>query len=85
MEVRFTPEIQAEVERWAEATGRPVHELLEDALAGYLPELAKTRDTLDSRYDDLKNGRVKPISAEEVEEHFRAKRAERRAEPNDPV
>jgi hypothetical protein len=25
MEVRFTPEIQAEVERWVEATGRPVH------------------------------------------------------------
>ncbi len=38
-------------------------------------ELAQTRDMLDSRYDDLKTGRVKPIPGEEVEAWFREKSA----------
>jgi hypothetical protein len=37
---------------------------IEDALAGYVPELAETREMLDSRYDDLKSGRVKPVNGE---------------------
>ena len=34
---------------------------MQDALVGYLEELVSLRETLDSRYDDLKDGRVKPI------------------------
>jgi len=34
---------------------------VEDALAGYLGEVAEVRKMLDSRYDDIKSGRVKPI------------------------
>ena len=30
-----------------------------------MDELAQTRDMLNSRYDDLKSGRVKPIDGEE--------------------
>jgi hypothetical protein len=37
-----------------------------DAVAGYLKELGAVRDTLDSRYDDLKSGQVKPIDGEEA-------------------
>ena len=64
MEVHFPPEVQATIDRLVTETGRPVEELIEDALAGYAPELAQTRDMLNSRYDDLKSGRVKPIDGE---------------------
>src|ERR1035438_8851385 len=58
MEVHFTAEVQAKLERWTSETGRPANELLQDALAGYFDELASTREMLNSRYDDLKSGRV---------------------------
>jgi hypothetical protein len=56
-------------------TGCPVEKLIEDAFAGYAPELAQTREMLDSRYDDLKSGRVKPVSRDELVEDFREKSA----------
>ena len=61
-------------------TGRPANELLQDALAGYFEELAETRQVLDSRYDDLKSGRVKPIGGDEVKARLRAKSVARQAE-----
>ena len=66
MEVHFSPEVQAKLERWTTETGRPADELLEDALAGYFDELACTREMLDGRYDDLESGRVRPIDGEEA-------------------
>jgi hypothetical protein len=36
---------------------------------------------LNSRYDDLKSGRVKPISREEIVAHFREKSAARQTQP----
>jgi predicted DNA-binding protein len=80
MEVHFTPDVQAKLERLAIDTGRPADELLQDALAGYFNELAETREMLDSCYDDLKSGRVKPISGDEVKERLRARSAARRSE-----
>jgi predicted transcriptional regulator len=50
----------------AAASGRAPEEIVEDALAGYLDHVASVRQTLDSRYDDLKSGRVKPIDGEEA-------------------
>jgi len=41
--------------------------------AGYLEEVASVRKTLDSRYDDLKNGRVTPIDGEEAFRKLREK------------
>ncbi len=73
------PEIQAKIDRWVSETGRGLDELIEDAVAGYFEELAQTRETLNSRYDDLKSGRVKPISGGEVAAHFREKSAARRS------
>lgn len=66
MEVNLTPELQTKLDRLARDSGRSVVELVEDALAGYLDEVAATRATLDSRYDDLKLGHVKPIDGEEA-------------------
>jgi hypothetical protein len=48
---------------------------VQDVVDGYFDELAQTREMLDSRYDDLKSGRVKPIPGDEVEAYFREKSA----------
>jgi hypothetical protein len=37
----------------------------DDRLGDSFDEFARTREMLDSRYDDLKSGRVKPIDGEE--------------------
>ena len=75
MEVHFNPDLQAKLDELASETGRPTDELVEDAVLGYFDELAQTRENLNSRYDDLKSGRVKPIPGEEVEAYFREKSA----------
>ncbi|MBZ5675533.1 MAG: hypothetical protein LAP61_14935 [Acidobacteriia bacterium] len=80
--MKFKPDLQAKLDELATETGRPTDELVEDVVAGYFDELARTRDTLNSRYDDLKSGRVKPISRDEVVAHFREKSdAARRTPP----
>lgn len=67
MQVRFEdPELQAKVEQWVSETGRPAEELVEDAITGYFEELKRMRSTLDSRYDDIKSGKVKPIAGDEA-------------------
>lgn len=82
MDVRLNNrEIQAKIDRWVTETGRGPDELIEDAVASYFEELTQTREMLDSRYDDLKNGRVKPVSGDEVIAHFREKSAVRRSPP----
>ena len=58
MEVHFTPEIQARLDRLAAESGRAKDELVQDAMPGYLDELERTRGMLDSRYDDVKIGRA---------------------------
>jgi hypothetical protein len=75
------PEIQAKIDRWVTETGRGPDELIEDAVAGYFEELTHTRQMLNNRYDDLKNGRVKPISGDEVVAHFCEKSTARRSPP----
>jgi hypothetical protein len=81
MEVHLAPELQAKIDRLVLETGCPVEKLIEDALAGYVPELAQTREMLDSRYDDLKAGRVKPIDGEEAFARLRAKTEAQRKAP----
>jgi hypothetical protein len=45
-------------------TGRAPDDLIEDAIAGYLRELAEVHELLDGRYDDAKSGGVKPLDDE---------------------
>lgn len=78
MEVHFKPDLQAKLDELATETGRPTCELLEDVVAGYFDELARTRDMLDSRYDDLKGGKVKPIDGEEAFARLKARTEEQR-------
>ena len=70
--------MQAKLDRLVMETGRPADEFVQDAMAGYVDELADVRGTLDGRYDDLKSGRVKPVSGDEVIARLRAKSAARR-------
>lgn len=78
MEVVFSAEVQEQLERMARESGRTEQELVEDAVRGYLRDLAEVREMLDSRYDDVVNGTVETLSAEEVEEYFREKSAKAR-------
>jgi len=79
MEVHLTPDLQGKLDRLVQETGRSADEFVQDAMAGYVDELSEVRGTLDSRYDDLKSGRVKVVAGEEVFARLRAKSAARRA------
>ena len=78
MEVHVTPEMAKKLTDLSATTGRGADELVHDALAGYLEELALLRDTVDTRYDDLKSGRVQPIDGEEALTRLREKSHHRR-------
>ncbi len=79
MDVHLRPETESRIQELAAKTGRAPGDLIEDAMAGYLQELAQVRGMLDSRYDDLKSGRVKPVDGEEAFSNLRSKSKERRA------
>ncbi|MGC2173444.1 MAG: hypothetical protein WA623_18805 [Candidatus Sulfotelmatobacter sp.] len=64
--MHLRPETESRLQELATKTGRAPNDLIEDAMAAYLQELAQVRDMLDGRYDDLKNGRVKPVDGEEA-------------------
>lgn len=83
MEVHFAPETEQKLKDLAAQSGRKTaDELVQDVVEGYFDELAQTRTMLNRRYDDLKDGRVKPIPGDEVEAHFRDKSAAaRRSQP----
>ena len=76
MEVHFTPELEQKLNDLAALSGRPADELVQDAVAGLVDELAGTREMLDRRYDDLKSGRVKPIDGEAFFESLRQREDE---------
>jgi predicted transcriptional regulator len=76
MEVHFSPDVQAKLEQMARESGRPADKLVQDAVAGFVDELAGTREMLDSRYDDLKSGRVKPMDGEAFFEALRQREDE---------
>src|SRR5439155_11755490 len=52
MEVHVTPETAKKLKDLAATSGRAPEDIVEDALAGYLEEVASVRKTLDGRYDD---------------------------------
>jgi predicted DNA-binding protein len=78
MEVNLTPDRQAKLDRLVAETGRSADEFVQDAMAGYVDELVDLRASLDNRYDEIKSGKVKPISGDEVMARLRAKSEARR-------
>jgi predicted transcriptional regulator len=79
MEVHLKPETVSRLQELAAKTGRAPDELLEDAMAGYMQELALVREMLDRRYDDIKSGRVKSLDGEEAIARLRRRGQERRS------
>jgi len=79
MEVSLRPETASRLRELATQSGRPPSDLVEDAMAGYLQEVAQTREMLDNRYDDLKNGSVVPVDGDDAFAKLRQKSKERRA------
>lgn len=73
MELHLRPETESRIQELATRTGRAPGDLIEDAMAGYLQELAQVRGMLDNRYDDLKSGRAKPMDGEEAFASLRRK------------
>jgi hypothetical protein len=65
MEVHLTPDVEAKLNALVTETGRTADEFVQDALAGYFEELAQVRAMLDSRYDEIKSGQVKPLDGED--------------------
>jgi predicted transcriptional regulator len=76
--VHVTAETAKKLKDLATTSGRAPDDIVEDALAGYLEEVASVRKALDSRYDDLKSGRMKPIDGEEAFRTLREKSERRR-------
>lgn len=70
MEVRLKPETESRLNDLAAKSGRPTDDLVEDAMAAYLTEVAELRAVLDSRYDEIKSGRVKPVDGERFFENL---------------
>lgn len=66
MELNLAPETEQKLKDIAARSGRSVSELADDAIAIYAGDLAHIRDTLDSRYDDIKSGKVKMIPGDEA-------------------
>jgi hypothetical protein len=71
MEVQFEPAVQAKLDRISRESGREPADLVQDAVALYVEEchvddLAETSSMLDSRYNDIKSGKVKLIDGAEA-------------------
>jgi hypothetical protein len=72
MEVHFAPEVEKKLNDLAALSGRgSADSLVQDVVGGYIDELTQTREMLDSRYDDLKSGRIKPVDGEDFFERLR--------------
>jgi len=78
MQVHLKPETESRLQELAAKTGRAPDELVEDAMAGYLQELAQIREVLDGRYDDIKSDRVTPVDGEEAFVNLRRKSKQHR-------
>ena len=73
MVVHLKPETESRLRELAAKSGRAPDELVEDAMAGYLSELALLRTTLDRRYHEVKSGQVEPLKGEQAFKRLREK------------
>lgn len=76
MHVHISPEWEARLNEFVLETGRSADELVQDAIAGYFKELIEVRGLLDSRYDEIKSGKVQPLDGEAFFESLRRREDE---------
>lgn len=80
MEVNLKPETESRLHELASQSGRKTDELVEDAMAAYLREVSDLRGMLDSRYDEIKNGKVSAVDGEQAFARLRRKSETRRSQ-----
>jgi predicted DNA-binding protein len=86
MEIQLTPETEKRLQALAvQSGGATVDERVQDVIEEYFGDLAEARQTLESRYDDLESGRVKPVPGDEVVARLRARSAAYRANRNESL
>ena len=68
-----TAETEKTIRQLAAQSGQATDDIVEDAMVAYIKKLGHLRQTLDSRYDQIKNGKVQLIPGDEVEEYFAQK------------
>jgi predicted DNA-binding protein len=73
MVVKLTPETESRLQELAKSTGRAPDELVEDAMPGYLAELAGIAQHTGSSVDQIKSGKVQPIDGEDAFTRLRNK------------
>jgi len=73
MEVHFTAETEKTIRQLAAQSGQATDDIVEDAMVAYIQKLGHIQQTLDSRYDEIKNGKVQLIPGDEVEAYFAQK------------
>lgn len=76
MEFRFKPPTESRLDELASQCGCPTDDLVEDALVGYLAEMIEVRNALDSHYDEIKSGQMKPIDGEAFFDSLRRREEE---------
>jgi len=78
MNIRVNDVLAKKLNDLAAESGRKPDDLVQDALVGYLDEVAGLRENLDARYDEAKTGSVGLMSAEEATTRIREKSRQRR-------
>jgi len=78
MVVHLKPETESRLRELSATTGRAPDELVEDAMSGYLAELAQVRKMLDGRYDDIQSGRIQSVDGEDAFAQLRQESQDRR-------
>ena len=81
MELQLTAELEGKLKAIAAQSGQRVDELVQNVMDGYVDELAGTREMLDTRYDDIKSGKVKLIPGEEAFAELHERISARRNRP----
>jgi predicted transcriptional regulator len=81
MEIEFSHEVERSLNDLAAQSGRPLEDIIREAVAGYLAELSAVREEIDRRYDDLKSGRAVAIDGEEAFARLKANTEAQRRRP----
>jgi len=67
MEVHLPPKGHARLTDIAEKTGRQESEIVREVMRTYLDGMDDVRELLDGRLEDIESGRVKPITAKQLQ------------------
>jgi putative addiction module component (TIGR02574 family) len=76
MDVQLPPRDQARLAALAKQTGRAEQEIAQEMIGSCLDELEEVRGLLERRLDDIESGRIKPLTAEQLEANLERRKQE---------